>query len=94
MEKFNPFVDDSLERLELTGGLYVDIRKAISFEEWEKAIKSDIAVLQSSIVAWNFTDKDGLDVPCTAENIAKLNSKVTSPIAMKCLQMYMPLKKH
>jgi len=90
---FYPFVDNEVERIELEDGLWVDVRKSISFEEWQEASKDDLSLIVCGVKDWNFKDREGKPVPCTVENKKKMNSKLVSPLAHKCLKFYMPEKK-
>lgn len=93
-EFFNSFVTNDTVKLEVSKGQYVEVLASISHDDLQKAIKGgDVGLLKFCIKSWNLTNAKGEPVDCTPENIERLNSKVVSPIANKCVSLYLPEKK-
>ena len=92
----NLFVEEGKTKIDLRDDLFVEIKAAISEQEFRELIKSekgDTGLLQKVIVGWNFMDSKGVDMPCNEVNIGKLSSSIAIPLAIEVVKNYMPEKK-
>ena len=94
---YNLFEDDSLKKVELEDGFFVEVKESMGYKEFKDLFEgnnqSDLDFLVKVIENWNFKTKDGSDVPCDESNIRKLSSKVVAPLAGELIKIYMPEKK-
>jgi hypothetical protein len=75
------FVDlyDEHERVELRGGFHATLRKYLSAHDIFVASEADhsgTALLVTSLVEWDFTDKSGTVIPINMETVEALPSVV------------------
>jgi len=93
----NIFVDDSLIKIDLKDGLFVEVTASMSYVEFKtlfaKGEQTDLDFLVAVVKKWNFKSKDGVEMPCNEDNIRKLSSKMVMPLASELIQIYMPEKK-
>lgn len=87
------------EKATLPNGDWVELKK-LSYEELlgitpsddEKnmleRIKKNIELLKKVIVKWNFLTDDKVEVPCTPENIAKLDVKTVNELMIVVRKTY------
>lgn len=93
----NIFVDDSLMKVELKDGLFVEVTSSMSYVEFKrlfaKGEQTDLDFLVAVVKKWNFKNRAGVEMACNEENIKKLSSKIVMPLAAELIQIYMPEKK-
>ncbi len=70
---------DETERVELRGGFHATLHKYLSAHDIFLADQADhpgTAILVTSLVEWDLSDKSGAVIPITAENVEALPSPV------------------
>lgn len=92
------------EKVALPNNDWVEVRK-LSYEELMglspsedekdvlKRIQKNVELLKAVILKWNFTLDDGSAVPCTPENIAKLDVKTINELIAAIRKTYAPDEK-
>ena len=99
------FISQKTKRINLNDSEYIDVVEKIDYESYLGIVglmdlKNGIVLpafmplLKKVVVGWNFKDDDGIDVPCTPENISKLDAISLIDIANLLMPIYTPEKKN
>lgn len=98
----NCFVDDSVQKIELNDGLWVEVKSKMSYDTFKMIFKDAnkednlemaMPLLLETLKAWNFTNSKEEVVPCTKENIANLDVYLVLELINKIMPIYSPEKK-
>lgn len=90
------FINEELKKISLSDDEYVEVLSEMSVDELEKIqaaeektdIQKSIVLLAAVVKNWNFLDKDGKPVPCTEENVRKLNIDTIASILQEINNIY------
>lgn len=81
---------DENERVELRGGFHATLRKNLSAHDIFVAGEADhsgTALLVTSLVEWDLTDKTGAVIPITVESVEALPSSVFNKLSKRVADM-------
>lgn len=99
------FISDKLIQIDLGNGDFIKVKEALSYEKYaeiykdfnsesqESILQTIPALLKAVLIEWSFTDENFVIVPCTAENIAKLETRTVLEIYPLIVSLYQPKKK-
>lgn len=102
----NRFTSNAKKRIALSDGDWVDIKEGLSFEEFRKIftlynptdqsknMEIAIPMLKMTLLDWSFMDPNNVKMPCTPENIEKLNVETVMEILQPVISNYLPEKKN
>lgn len=103
MGKFR-FVSNNVKRIDLSDGDWVDIKEQLSFEDFSKVFEGQsipsepspsvaIPLLKAALIDWSFEDGGGRKIPCSPENIGKLDASTVLELVEPIIGNYTPEKK-
>lgn len=99
------FISQKTKRIELSATEWIELKEALSYNELLPVAsiinptdigsnaKIALPLLKVAIVAWNLKDGEGADMPCTHENIDKLDSATVLELLPTVTLLYFPEKK-
>lgn len=99
------FISDKTKRVELAGGDWVEIKASLPYttfievfgnadqKDQAKNLNLSMPLLRAALVAWSFKDDAGVEVPCTFENIEKLDTQTILELLEPVILSYVPEKK-
>lgn len=96
----NRFQSDKTVRIELKDGDWIEVKETIGWQEFEpiqaefksKGPGAIINLLKLVLKAWSFTDGEK-EVPCTPENIEKIEIRTIEEVSLPLMELYLPEKK-
>ena len=78
------FVEDGTDRVELGDGFWVELKKAMSYQDLGRltadadGLPSNVDLMLVNIVDWNLTDEGGEVAPVTRETVGRLRADVAA----------------